>query len=358
MCEREATNPLIVYSHSQTSKVEEAKRNFITEATRLQKLGINHRNIVGINEVFEANDTVYYVMEYIDGLSLSEYIKRNGALSETETRKLLSPVLSALKTLHNAQTTHLDIKPANIMLQRSEHGEIRPVLIDFGLAKHYNTDGTPTTTFNLIACSHGFAPAEQYAGIPTFSPLADLYALAATAMCCLTGTVPPKAFDITDQVIRTELNGHASYTCIDAICNAMRFDRSHRDPKKFSHWLEGVENNERTDYPHSGSTHTEPYTMNNDNLSGDHDNDYTFMQQVNEMIETEDYQRAYDMCLESYRLEENKEYYRMKMDELRTILRKKNNNNGRKLMVLYTIVIIGLLSLLVGIYFLIYLYNH
>ena len=212
MCERDASTRQMVYSGSQTGRVENAKHSFLKEATRLQRLGIHHRNIVCINEVFEANGTVYYVMEYIDGPSLSDYVKLKGRLSEDETRMLLRPVLDAVRILHSSRTTHLDIKPANIMLQHTDDGGLRPVLIDFGLTKHYNDDGSPTTRLNMIACSAGFAPAEQYAGITEFSPMADIYALAATVMYCLTGAIPPNAFEITDHIIRHNLAGRASET--------------------------------------------------------------------------------------------------------------------------------------------------
>ena len=168
---------------------------------RLQKIGVSHPNIVSVNEVFEANNTAYYVMEYIDGESLRSYVQRNGPLGEAGLRRLLLPVMDAVEALHAERLTHLDIKPDNIMLARRKDGSIRPVLIDFGLAKHYGADGTPTSTVNTLGCSAGYSPMEQYMGIRTFSPTADVYALGATMLYCLTGETPCVANEITSDDI-------------------------------------------------------------------------------------------------------------------------------------------------------------
>ena len=77
-------------------------------------------------------------MEYIKGDSLDGYVEKKGKLTEKETRELLWPILDAVKLLHQNRICHLDIKPANIMLSRNAEGEMRPVLIDFGLSKHYD----------------------------------------------------------------------------------------------------------------------------------------------------------------------------------------------------------------------------
>ncbi len=81
------------------------------------------------------------------------------------------------------------------MLGADGDGNVRPVLIDFGLSKHYNADGSATSTVNTMACSDGYAPAEQYSGIRTFSPTADVYALGATILAAATGRTPTAAND-------------------------------------------------------------------------------------------------------------------------------------------------------------------
>ena len=119
-------------------------------------------------------------MEYIEGESLAAYVSKHGALSEEQTRALMWPILDAMSHLHRQRICHLDIKPGNIMLGREENGDIRPVLIDFGLSKHYDNMGRPTTTVNTLGVSEGYSPREQYSGISSFSPQSDIYALGAT----------------------------------------------------------------------------------------------------------------------------------------------------------------------------------
>lgn len=194
-CEREA-NASIVYSNPARDRVESSRKDFINEALRLKKIGFSHPNIVGFDEVFEANNTAYYVMEYLRGQSLGDYVKERGLLTEDETVRLMQPVMEAVELLHRNRICHLDIKPDNIMIEQNEDGSIRPVLIDFGLSKHYDSTGHATSTINTFGYSEGFAPAEQYRGITTFSPGADIYALGATLWYCLTGKTPAPALDL------------------------------------------------------------------------------------------------------------------------------------------------------------------
>lgn len=167
-------------------------KDFISEAWRLNSLCGQCRNIVPVDEVFEANGTACYVMEFLDGGSLADYVKKQGALSVGAAKKILKPVADAVAFLHSNRITHLDIKPGNIMFR--SNGD--PVLIDFGLAKHYDRRGNATTTIRTLAYSAGFSPAEQYVGLKQFSPQSDVYALAATFANMLTGKTPPEAIDL------------------------------------------------------------------------------------------------------------------------------------------------------------------
>lgn len=167
-----------------------SQKDFQAEANRLASLPHPHPNIVRINEVFQANGTAYYVMEYLQGQSLKDYIDAHGPLDSSELRSLMTPVVDALAFLHDNRITHLDVKPANIMLTHNADGSVRPVLIDFGLSKHYDKDGMPTSTINLCACSAGFSPAEQYIQLQSFSPTADVYALGATMLAAAMGHRP------------------------------------------------------------------------------------------------------------------------------------------------------------------------
>ena len=149
-------------------------------------------------------------MEYIEGESLAAYVSKHGALSEEQTRALMWPILDAMSHLHRQRICHLDIKPGNIMLGREENGDIRPVLIDFGLSKHYDNTGRPTTTVNTLGVSEGYSPREQYSGISSFSPQSDIYALGATLYYCLTGQTPRSSLLVRDGELAAELPADVS----------------------------------------------------------------------------------------------------------------------------------------------------
>ena len=94
-------------------------------------------------------------MEYLRGKSLGDYVTEKGQLSEEETLSLLKPVMEAVEMLHQNRVCHLDIKPDTIMLEPTDDGSVRPVLIDFGLSKHYDKEGHATSTINSFGYSEG-----------------------------------------------------------------------------------------------------------------------------------------------------------------------------------------------------------
>ena len=103
-----------------------------------------------------------------------------------------------------------------------------PVLIDFGLAKHYDNKGKPTSTVRLQGCSDGYSPMEQYVRINEFSPFADVYALAATLFFMLTGKDPVIASEISKDYIVESLPELISERTRNAIVAAMRKDKTER----------------------------------------------------------------------------------------------------------------------------------
>lgn len=219
LCSRDVATRMVQYSAPVAEEVSMSLKSFIREAERLQKLGISHPNIVKINEVFEANNTAYYVMEYLGGTTLQDYVATNGAMSPQAAKQLLLPVVEAVATLHRNHIAHYDIKPDNIMLYENESGNVRPVLIDFGLSKHYNDSGNATSTLAAAGYSPGYAPVEQYAGIMEFSPRCDVYALAATLYFCLIGRTPKAAFELRPSDVEEDL---ASILTADEIAKLTR----------------------------------------------------------------------------------------------------------------------------------------
>lgn len=225
-CERDNTGA-VTCSGPSRDIVETTKADFKAEAQRL--INLKHQHIVKVIEQFEENNTVYYVMDYLNGENLRDYVLSHKHLNEVETFDMLLPICDAIRAIHLCKTTHLDIKPANMMLKRLKSGNIIPVLIDFGLAKHYDKNGNATSTMRTQGCSDGYAPIEQYAGIDTFSPQADIYALAASFLFCLTGKRPPIATELEDAVTIAKLLPQRIHVNVrSAIVHAMLPSRKQR----------------------------------------------------------------------------------------------------------------------------------
>ena len=135
---------------SSSELVERFMNKFVKEAKTISKL--KHPNIIGIYDLFKENNTAYYVMEYVDGFSLEKMVKASGVLSEQKAIQYIKQVAEAIAYLHERNINHLDIKPANIMIQDSD-GIVR--LIDFGLSKQYDIQGSQTST-TPVGISHGY----------------------------------------------------------------------------------------------------------------------------------------------------------------------------------------------------------
>ena len=207
--------------------VANSEKDFIREATMLNRLGTSHPNIVKVHEVFNANNTAYYSMDFLEGITLQDYIATKGPQPIRWALKLLAPLFDAVECLHANHMTHLDIKPGNIIMVDKD-GAKRPVLIDFGLSKHYDDAGNSTSLVQNVACSKGYAPLEQYAGLATFTPQADVYALAATLYYCLTGAAPEIASELNPKTLKASLPQELPESAVLAIMQAMRKGKEHR----------------------------------------------------------------------------------------------------------------------------------
>ena len=227
-CNRDdSTSRVTIPTSGNREIVERFKQKFIKEARTI--FSLNHPNIVRILDVFEENGTAYYVMDYIEGESLGDMVKRRGAIPEAEALGYVKDAASALEYIHSKNINHLDIKPGNLM-KRKEDGSI--IVIDFGVAKQYDLATSQGTTTTPVGISHGYSPLEQYSenGVQTFSPQSDVYALAATLFKLLTGNTPPEATNIQDEGLPVaELQEkQISRPVISAIAMAMkgRYERT------------------------------------------------------------------------------------------------------------------------------------
>ena len=223
-CNRDAFSyEVSVSTTGNVDMVDRFMQKFIKEAQSIARL--HHEGIVKIHDVFEENGTAYYVMDFIEGQTLQQLVKERGALPLDEAIGYIRQAAAALGYLHGKRMNHLDVKPANMMINHS--GKL--TLIDFGVAKHYGEDGHQTTT-TPMCISRGYSPIEQYkdGGVSQFSPAADIYPLGATLYYLLTGTTPPEATELAvdELVIPDTIPTHIA----EAIRHAMESKPSRRTP--------------------------------------------------------------------------------------------------------------------------------
>lgn len=176
-----------VYSGDREEQFKEGLIKIIDEARRLANFA-SEPGIVHIYNCFEANNTAYIVMEYLDGESLKEKISRDGKMAVDEAQPIILAVLSALKKVHEAGIIHRDIAPDNIYLLKS--GEVK--LLDFGAARYATTKHSKSLS---VIIKPGYAPEEQYRSRGDQGPWTDVYALAATFYKMLTGITPEEAME-------------------------------------------------------------------------------------------------------------------------------------------------------------------
>ena len=188
LCFRDAnTNTVGITSPSKEHLVEHLRQKFHKEANGLFKL--RHKNIVRTIDFFKENDTIYYVMDYINGPSLGKFLKTTagGILSEDKAFEFFLQLCDALSYIHKKKMLHLDVKPDNILIDES--GE-NVFLIDFGLSKQYD-EANGENTSELTGRTPGYSPIEQYENkIQHFTPATDIYALGATYYKMVTGKAP------------------------------------------------------------------------------------------------------------------------------------------------------------------------
>lgn len=172
----------ITYAATQ-EPFERAKNRFLQEAKTLS--GLSDENaIVKILDYFEENGTAYIVMNFLQGISLDQYIRINGPMKWAEMLEKIKPLLETLEHMHNRGVIHRDISPSNIMVLPG--GKL--CLLDFGAAKDIIKKEKTTS---IVFTKQGYTPIEQYANHGNVDAWSDVYALSAVCYECLTGECPP-----------------------------------------------------------------------------------------------------------------------------------------------------------------------
>ena len=166
---------------------DKGKERFLKEAQTMAMFS-KDEGIVKALDFFEINNTAYIVMEYLEGVTLKQYLRENKRIDAEDLVELLVPLIEALDEIHSQGMIHRDISPDNIMVLPD--GRIK--LMDFGAARDYTEFGEKSLS---IVLKPGYAPPEQYQTHGIQGPWTDIYALCATMYKCITGENPPDAID-------------------------------------------------------------------------------------------------------------------------------------------------------------------
>lgn len=213
---RSTSGPDIALQAMKEEDFSAYKQKFIAEARTLARF--SHPGIVPITDVFEENETAYFVMQYIEGASLADMIRQMGPIPEGDASAYIQQAAEALQVVHSQKMLHRDIKPDNIMIRPD--GQV--VLIDFGTARAFLDSKTVTHTTLLTP---GYAPLEQYSDRQQRGTYTDIYALGATLYACLTGQAPPPA---VDRIQQKELSKLPSGPIRGVVEKAMAMEPAHR----------------------------------------------------------------------------------------------------------------------------------
>ncbi len=154
-------------------------KKFQTEAQ--SAAGLLHPNIVNIYDVGEDRDVIYIVMEYIDGITLKEYIQKKGNLTSKEVISIAVQVCNAMEVAHGRNIIHRDIKPQNIMI--TKEGKVK--VTDFGIAKATSSN---TISTNMMGSVHYTSPEQARGGFSNAK--SDIYSLGISMYEMITGELP------------------------------------------------------------------------------------------------------------------------------------------------------------------------
>ena len=181
---------LLETSSRRKEQFEALKQKFISEARTLSKC--NHPGIVKITSIFFSMDTAYYLMDFVDGVTLREKYARQ-PLKPGDAIAMIKKIAEPLSYIHEHKIVHFDLNPNNVMVRPD--GSV--VLIDFGFAKRYDESGKQMSSLLVAGGTAGYIAPEQLGGvIRDFTPRPDIYALGGILYFLLTGHAPVSCQEI------------------------------------------------------------------------------------------------------------------------------------------------------------------
>jgi serine/threonine-protein kinase len=200
------TNVAVKVLNKEFVNNENIRKRFISEARNMYKM--SHPNIIKVTDLIEEGDTVAFVMEYIEGETLKEYLERKGKLSDAEIKDLFLQMLDAVGYVHEQNLVHRDIKPSNFILDKN--GKIK--LMDFGIAKNMDvtsSDYTHTGTNQNMGTPMYMSP-EQIKSTKDVTLQSDIYSLGVVLWQMVMGKKPydtntTSTFELQMKIVQDEL---------------------------------------------------------------------------------------------------------------------------------------------------------
>jgi serine/threonine protein kinase len=182
------------------------RKRFLAEAKNLAKM--QHPNVIKVTDLIDAGDIVAFVMEYIEGVSLEEYISQNAPLKNETIQSLFNQMIDAVEYVHSQDLIHRDIKPCNFMV--TPQGAIK--LLDFGIAKNLNdnlVDYTRTSLAQQMGTPMYMSP-EQVRNSTEITKQTDIYSLGVVLWQMVSGQKPYSseslsAFDLQLMIVQEVL---------------------------------------------------------------------------------------------------------------------------------------------------------
>lgn len=231
-----------VFSGEAAEQFQAGLKSFLFEARRLAKFN-SVAETVDIYDCFEENGSGYIVMEYLDGVTVKEALRKRRRLSVKQARAIALSVLRGLAPVHQAGIIHRDIAPDNIFITKS--GRIK--ILDFGAARYATAVQSKSLS---VILKPGFAPEEQYRSRGEQGPWTDVYALGATIYCMITGKRPEESIQrLADDHLKppSELGIEIDPNIENAIMNSLNVRKEYRiqDAATFYRALCGKEDVER-----------------------------------------------------------------------------------------------------------------
>ena len=210
-------------------------KSFFEEGRSLAQ--ISHASVVSVLNFFRENETVYMVMNYLEGATLQDFVvtardlKKQKVFRESTIRSLFDEILRGLRIVHQHKMLHLDIKPANIFVTDDD----RAVMIDFGAAREVlSKEGN----FIRPMYTPGFAAPEMYRRDASLGPWTDIYAIGACIYACMQGFPPNEAPQRQDKdrltLALTKLRGVYSDNLIEVVEWCMAVDPGSRPQSVFA----------------------------------------------------------------------------------------------------------------------------